>query len=398
MVVPFHDPHVGYVAAPSICDRNARHSWSARARLYAEAVLHGPMQAGHSGGCAPSCIGSHYAVRTAALQEIGGLGPELAEDFTTSLMMSSHRWQGVFAVDARAHGDGPETVADCMTQEFQWSRSMMNVLLGINGRYWRGLSRAAKLRLGFCQVWYPLFAFLMLASIVIPIAAIGFEAPPMRVPLGAFYLSFGPPTAVLLVVVLWLRSIEWLRPSNARAIAWEMLLFQLVRWPWVLLGCVHAVAGRVAGREFSFKVTPKGRSGAKPLPISVVLPYLLIALISATPAILKLQGGRAHGYVTLALVNVALYLTASIAIIALHVLDHPRTMRREVLRRSAAKLAVTLGIAGVTIAAMLAPVSRLWPLAGDSSRSDSGHGRVEQTQLQAVSRRGGRGKRGPVDR
>ena len=38
MVVPFHDPLVGYVAAPSICDRNAGRSWSARGRLYAEAV------------------------------------------------------------------------------------------------------------------------------------------------------------------------------------------------------------------------------------------------------------------------------------------------------------------------------------------------------------------------
>src|ERR1700752_1662991 len=109
MEAPFHAPPVGSVAAPNICDRTTRQSWSARARLYAEAVLHGPMQAGHSGGCAPSCIGSHYAVRTAALREIGGLGPELAEDFTTSLMMSSYHWQGVFAVDERAHGEGPKT-------------------------------------------------------------------------------------------------------------------------------------------------------------------------------------------------------------------------------------------------------------------------------------------------
>ena len=65
MVAPFADPRVGYVAAPSICDRNAESSWSARGRLYAEAVLHGSTQAGCNAGYAPSCIGSHYAVRTA---------------------------------------------------------------------------------------------------------------------------------------------------------------------------------------------------------------------------------------------------------------------------------------------------------------------------------------------
>ena len=214
MVAPFRDPLVGYVAAPSICDRNASRSWAARGRLYAEAVLHGPTQAGHSGGYAPSCIGSHYAVRTAALKEIGGLGPELAEDFTTTLMMSSYGWQGVFAVDAEAHGDGPETVADCLTQEFQWSRSMMNVLLGVSRRYRGGLSLRAKIRLGFCLWWYPLFGTLMLASVLIPVVAIITRTPFMRISLGSFYLHFGPPTLVLLAAVVWLERLATLLPGE----------------------------------------------------------------------------------------------------------------------------------------------------------------------------------------
>ena len=61
VVRPFADPRVGYVAAPSVCDANAGRSWAARARLYTEATLHGPLQAGYAGGAAPLCIGSHYA-------------------------------------------------------------------------------------------------------------------------------------------------------------------------------------------------------------------------------------------------------------------------------------------------------------------------------------------------
>lgn len=361
MVVPFRDPLVGYVAAPSICDRNAKQSWAARGRLYAEAVLHGPTQAGHSGGYAPSCIGSHYAVRTAALREIGGLGPELAEDFTTTLMMSSHGWQGVFAVDAEAHGDGPETMADCMTQEFQWSRSMMNVLLGVSRRYRSGLSRAARVRLGFCQWWYPLFGTLMLASVLIPIVAIVTRTPFMLISLGGFYFHFGPPTLMLLATVLWLRRLKWLRPRSARAISWEIALFQLVRWPWALFGCFHAIAGRVMGREFSFKVTPKGRAGAAPLPMRVVTPYLLLALASATPALLGIKAGRAHGYYTLALINVALYMTASVAILGLHVYEHPRALRVRVLRSSVGKIAATVTSGLVTLSAVVAPGFLLAP-------------------------------------
>ncbi len=129
MLRPFADPKVGYVSAPSICDKNASESWSARGRLYAEASMHGSLQAGYNDGLAPLCIGSHYAVRTVALKQIGGLGPELAEDHSTTLMMNAGGWRGVHALDAIAHGDGPRTFSDLVTQEFQWSRSLVMLLL-----------------------------------------------------------------------------------------------------------------------------------------------------------------------------------------------------------------------------------------------------------------------------
>jgi cellulose synthase (UDP-forming) len=98
MVRPFSDPAVGYVAAPSVCDANAGSSWAARGRLHREATFHGAFQLGHSGGWAPACIGSHYAVRTRALRDIGGIGPELAEDFSTSFLFNAAGWQGAFAI------------------------------------------------------------------------------------------------------------------------------------------------------------------------------------------------------------------------------------------------------------------------------------------------------------
>jgi beta-mannanase len=160
---------------------------------------------------------------------------------------------------------------------------------------------------------------------------------------------------VLLGVVLWLRSLRWLRPHNAKAVSWELALFQLVRWPWVLIGCLHAIAGRLAGREFQFKVTPKGGSGARPLPLKVVVPYLVIGAVCAAPALLRLDAGAAHGYYTLALINVALYLTAAVAIIVLHVLDHPGEVRPQVARLVAGKLSATLAAVLVLVGAMSVP-------------------------------------------
>src|SRR5258707_1298237 len=70
MLRPFVDPAVGYVSAPSICDRNAALSWSARSRLYAEGMLHGGLQVGYNGGLAPLCFGPHFTVCTKAPPEI----------------------------------------------------------------------------------------------------------------------------------------------------------------------------------------------------------------------------------------------------------------------------------------------------------------------------------------
>ena len=126
---PFADPGVGYVSAPSICDTNAARKLVGARPPLCEAPLHGALQAGYNDGWAPLCIGSHYAVRTAALREIGGLGPELAEDHSTTLMMNAAR----LARRPRARRHRPwrraATFADLVTQEFQWSRSLMTILL-----------------------------------------------------------------------------------------------------------------------------------------------------------------------------------------------------------------------------------------------------------------------------
>ena len=351
MIAPFANPRVGYVSAPSICDRNARDSWSARGRLYSEAVLHGATQAGCNSGYAPSCIGSHYAVRTEALREIGGLGPELAEDFSTTLILSSHGWDGVFAIDAEAHGNGPDTVADCVTQDFQWARSMMRVLLTVTPKYWKRLSLGRKFKLAGCQLWYPLHTLVMLVMLALPVWAVIAHAPLARVDVGDFYLHFAPVGVVMVGAGLLLRRYGLLRPADAPVISWEAILFQFVRWPWALIGCAHAIWGCVTGREDGFKVTPKRTGGDRPLPIRVLIPYLLLSAGSILPALLVKDAGAARGYYFWALLNGAVYMLVAVAVVALHVVENRSHTDRSMLRFAGARLpaiatvAAALGLA-----------------------------------------------------
>jgi cellulose synthase (UDP-forming) len=330
MIRPFADPCVGYVAAPSICDSNARVSWAARARLYAEATLHGPLQAGYYSGFAPLCIGSHYAVRTCALQQAGGLGPELAEDHSTTLVLTAHGWRGAFALDAIAHGDGPSSLADCMTQEYQWSRSLMRVLLDFTPRHWQRLSLAAKIEFGFAQVWYPLFALHLLLATLAPTIALIFRAPWVDVDFVEFLGHSWVLMLACVAPVLWIKRQGWLRPAYAPVLSWESTLFQLARWPWVLLGVIHAIVGHLLAKEFEFRVTPKADPGAVPLAPRLVLPYAAIVLLQAGTLFFVADPGRAGGYYWLALTSGAVYTLVLVSAIALHL--------RESLRATAGRL------------------------------------------------------------
>jgi cellulose synthase/poly-beta-1,6-N-acetylglucosamine synthase-like glycosyltransferase len=327
IIRPFANPAVGYVAGPSICDSNVRVSWAARGRLYAEAAWHGAIQAGYNTGFAPQCIGSHYAVRTTALRQIGGLGPELAEDFSTTLVMNSAGWQGAFALNAIAHGDGPASVADCITQEFQWSRSLVNIFLTLWPSHIQRLPLRLKIQLGFSQVWYFLFSLHMVLAYLLPIVALVSGTPWVTVSLPEFLLRASLPVGVAALTVVWARKQGWLRPAESKVLSWEAILFEYVRWPWMVLGIVHAIVGTLASREFSFRVTPKGATRPRSLPYALLLPYVIIVVAEAGVVILTDRPGDAIGYTYLALVGALSYLVVIAAVLGLQLRENGRSFR-----------------------------------------------------------------------
>jgi len=324
MLRPFMDDRVGYVSAPSICDSNVAASWSARGRLYAEAALHGALQVGYNGGLAPLCIGSHYAVRMAALRDIGGLGPELAEDHSTTLMMNAKGWAGVHAIDAIAHGEGPRTFADMVTQEFQWSKSLAVILFRYTKHYIGRLPWRLKAQFLFSQLWYTLFSLTMLASIVMPAVALWTHRTWANVAYPSYLLHAGAVTVSILALMAWVRSTGCYRPYDAKVLSWEGTLFHFARWPWSLLGTLSALADCLRGREFPFRVTPKTATADARPPLRVVLPYLLISLFCSVPVLVVGDAGNARGFYILSMINGLVYLLISGMVVAAHARESGR--------------------------------------------------------------------------
>jgi len=348
---PFADSSVGYVSAPSICDSNAAQSWSARGRLHAEASMHGALQAGYNGNLAPMCIGSHYAVRTAALKEIGGLGPELAEDHSTTLMMNAFGWHGVHALDAIAHGEGPRTFADLATQEFQWSRSLVMVLLQYSPTYVALLPPRLKFQFLFSQLWYPLFAIFMALMFAMPLIALMSGEIFVNVTYPQFLIHFAPLSITLVILAFRWRSTGSYRPYNAKVLSWESMVFQFARWPWALAGTIAALRDWLTGSKVDFRITPKGHSSVEPLPARILAPYAGLSMTSALPVVLIDNPGEASGFYIFALFNTAIYAILLTVIVIQHARENSLKVRslsyRAALSLSFVAMFTLLGVGGV---------------------------------------------------
>jgi cellulose synthase (UDP-forming) len=315
MLLPFWDPKVGYVSAPSMCDLNAKKSWAARGRLFLESTLHGSLQAGYNDGFVPMCIGSHYAVRTKALKEIGGLGPELAEDHSTTFLMIAWGWIGRHSIDAEAHGEGPATFADAMFQEFQWARSLAMILLNLTPLHLHRFSWKLKFQFLFGQLWYFFFSSAMLAAYLLPPLALAIGVSFVDV----FYLEFLFisiwPGIIALVTVQWLKRQRLLRPANARVLGWEGVCFELARWPWVVWAVTDAFRVTISKSQLTWRITPKDGKSRAVFPIRVLIPYLLIIFGCGVAALVFEPNPATWGYFWFTLLNAAFYLVLLIVIL-----------------------------------------------------------------------------------
>jgi cellulose synthase (UDP-forming) len=346
MVRPFADPAIGYVAAPSINDSNAASSWSARGRLHREATFHGPVQLGHSDGLAPSCIGSHYAVRTRALQDIGGVGPELAEDFSTSFLLTSAGWQSAFADTAEAHGEGPITFSAMVTQEFQWARSLMTLLLDTVPAHLSRMSWPLRARFLFALSYYPLLTLATLVGLSLPIIAAITGSPWVDVDYAEFLLRWMAMNACMLGLVFFLRRRGMLRPVVVPLVSWENWIYAFARWPYIAWGVAAAVLQKLRPTPIVFRVTPKSAEGVPSFPVRLIGPYAVVALALGTGALIGQGTTNAYGYVFLCLLGSVCYSVVALAVPLLHAREAARAAgvgTLVALRRSA------LGALGVAL-------------------------------------------------
>jgi hypothetical protein len=252
-------------------------------------------------------------VRTEALRQVGGIGPDLAEDFSTTFLLNAAGWQGAFAIDAEAHGDGPNTFPAMTVQEFQWSRSLTTILLGLVPRNLRRLPWRMRFRFLYALSYYGLLVSATLAGLALaPVAAVTGQ-PWINVNYLGFLAHFWSISIWLILITALLRRRGLLRPPRAPLVSWENWLYSLTRWPFVALGICAALLLYVRPKPVSFKVTPKQAGGLDPLPVKFVLPFTVISVLSSGAAIFgEHVTAAAAGYVFLSTLGGAVYALVAI--------------------------------------------------------------------------------------
>lgn len=326
VIRPFGDPAVGYLADPSVCDRNEKDTWSGRGRLHREAIWHGPVQLGHGSGLAPIIIGSHCAYRTAALKEIGGIGPELLEDFSTSFLLHSAGWQGAYGISAEAHGNGPLTFQAMLVQEFQWTRSLTTLMYRLVPPHLRRLGWRLRLRY--------VYALLLNVSMIATIG-LGIGLSVAGAVAGAGWGTVNPLTVLLywVGISVWLglltavlRRRGLLRPARAPLLSWENVLFRLTRWPFVAWGVIAATVQLFRPRPITIKVTPKAADGLERLPVGLVVPYVVTSVVFGVGA-----ATGTSGYALVCLLGAVVFMVVPFAVCLLHAKESTLGVRQTVV-------------------------------------------------------------------
>ena len=288
----FNDPTIGYVAMPNL-STNAP-GWFGRARREMDGPFYGTslgsMGARSDDTCffMPSCTGSHYAVSTDAIRAIGGgLGPELDEDQTTTMMIAKAGFRGAYAVDAIADGDGPETTEDGLVQEFQWARSAALVFTRWLSTVFpgRNANAGAVFRATFIALWYatrPLWLVWFVGGPIVSMytgwctcgasSACAFN-------LAGLIIHATPAWIVDVGWDAYQKRRGWMRPSDAPAFSLLAIPYRVVRSPWITFGIFAGLAQLVCRRSPPSRVTNKAPDGVRRLPWAAMWPlHLLLAV------------------------------------------------------------------------------------------------------------------------
>jgi cellulose synthase (UDP-forming) len=187
----------------------------------------------------------------------------------------------------------------------------------------------------FGQLWYFCFGGVLLGTYLLPSLALVLGVSFAHVGYVEFLLWSTPPTAASLAVIHWIKKQGLLRPSDAKVLSWEVVLFQLARWPWIIWAVIDAAKCTFTNATLEWKITPKGKGDRPVIRSTMFMPYLLIIAGSLLATIFHPHSAYTMGYFYLTLFNIVTYVALLASILACHNCENPSVNRLSTITTSA---------------------------------------------------------------
>ncbi|MBO8185260.1 glycosyltransferase [Streptomyces spirodelae] len=209
-------------------------------------------------GCMPTIPGAVGAFRRTALWQAGGMSDEtLAED--TDVTMALHRagWKVVYAENARAWTETPQSLQQLWSQRYRWSYGTMQAI-------WK--HRSALIERGpsgrFGRVGLPLVSlFMVLAPLLAPLIDIFLLYGLVFGPTGKTLLAWGGMLAVQAMCAAYAFRLDRERMTPLISLPLQQVLYRQLMYVVLLQSWITALTG---GRLRWQKLRRTGALGAAP--------------------------------------------------------------------------------------------------------------------------------------
>lgn len=269
----FADPAVAFVQS-AVAFHNAGDSLVARASAEQAYDVYGPTSMGMHGCQAAPVWGSHTTFRRAALADIGGYQPGLAEDLHTSIRLHAAGWRSVYLAGVHAAGLVPSDLRAFITQQRKWARGVFGMLIEVYPRLWRRLTGPQRAAYSVRATYYligPVFAAHALLGVYVLLFGTAADIDGF-----ADYLLHAAPLVAMILAIRTVANLLWNVQAEAVGLKWRGYVLACALWPVYTGALVRAVLGR----PLPHVATPKRRT-VDAHPRLVIAQLALIALLAA---------------------------------------------------------------------------------------------------------------------
>lgn len=260
----FRDADIAWVQAPQFY-ANQDVSFTAGGAMDQQAIFFGPVCEGMDGLDGVICCGTNFAMRRAAIDEIGGFKENsVTEDAATGLALHARGWRSRYINERLADGLAPEDLPAFLKQQRRWAQGNLEMLV-------RGLSTLNSVRpaLGVQYAWAAsnyLSGVSVLVYIALPCIFLLFGVQTVKLTTSDDFIAHFLPY-IFLTVFIFVRSLDG--HLRLRSVQVSFGLFPVH---------LSALISAIVGRQIGFAVTPKVAQGGSAY--TLVIPQLAAIALS----------------------------------------------------------------------------------------------------------------------